>query len=152
MNKRKLQFQQLDHKMRQLANLQRIAIPPIGWIKTIRIALGMSMQQLGKKLSITKQGVQDIEQREREGSVTLKSLREIAHALDLQFVYGFVPKDATLEALIERKARELAKQIVLRTSNSMRLEDQENTKQRIDRAIEEKVAAIKDEMPKILWD
>jgi predicted DNA-binding mobile mystery protein A len=112
----------------------------------------MSLQQLGNRLSITKQSVMDTERREKEGSITLRALRETARALDMQLIYGLVPNDGSLEALIDRKARELALQIVLRTSNTMKLEDQENTKQRIEKAIQERAVAIKNEMPKILWD
>lgn len=101
---------------------------------------------------MTKQGVKDIERREKEGSITIKSLKDAAQALDMEFVYGFVPKDGELEKLIERKARELATQIVLRTSNTMKLEDQENTKTRIEQAIQERTAEIANDMPRILWD
>jgi predicted DNA-binding mobile mystery protein A len=96
--------------------------------------------------------VQDIERREQDGSLTVKSLREVAKAIDMQLVYGFVPMDGSLDALIDRKAREMAKQIVLRTSNSMKLEDQENSRERIAKAIDERAIAIKNEMPKTLWD
>lgn len=57
-----------------------------------------------------------------------------------------------MEALIDRKAEELAKEIVRRTSNTMKLEDQENSRQRIEKAIAERTMAIKSEMPKALWD
>lgn len=152
MGKKSLQIQQLNSKMRAYASLQKVAPPPTGWIKAIRTALGMSMQQLGKRLSITKQSVQDVERREKNGSITIKSLREAAKALDMQLVYGFVPVDGSLEELIDRKAKELAIQIVLRTSNTMKLEDQENTKQRIEKAIREMATTLKNEMPKTLWD
>ena len=152
MSKKSLQIQQLNSKMLAFASLQKIAPPPTGWIKAIRNAIGMSMLQLGKRLSITKQSVQDIERREKDGSISIKALREAARALDMQLVYGFVPNDGSLEALIDRKAKELATQIVQRTSNSMKLEDQENSKQRIEKAIEERATIIKNEMPKTLWD
>ncbi len=152
MSKKSLQIQQLNSKMLAFASLQKVAPPPTGWIKAIRNAIGMSMLQLGKRLSITKQSVQDIERREKDGSISIKALREAARALDMQLVYGFVPNDGSLEELIDRKAKELAKQIVQRTSNSMKLEDQENSKQRIEKAIEERAAIIKNEMPKTLWD
>jgi len=152
MSKNNLLIQQLNAKMEAFAPLQQIAMPPTGWIKAIRLAIGMSMQQLGNKLNRTKQSIQDIEKRESDGSITIKALRETARALDMQLVYGFVPNDGTLDELINRKARELATQIVLRTSNTMKLEDQENSKERIEQAIQERTAAIKNEMPKILWD
>ena len=134
------------------SSLSKISPPPTGWIKAIRLSLGMSLEQLGKKLSITKQSIRDVELREQEGTVSIKSLREAARALDMQLVYGFVPNDGSLEALIDRKAKELATQIVLRTSNTMKLEDQENSKERIEKAIQERAYAIKNEMPKTLWD
>jgi len=152
MSKKSLQIQQLNAKMLAFASLQKVAAPPTGWIKAIRTAVGMSMQQLGSKLSITKQSVQDIEKRENDGTISIKSLREAARVLDMKLVYGFVPNDGSLELLIERKAKELATQIVLRTSNTMKLEDQENTKSRIEKAIQERATIIKNEMPKILWD
>jgi len=152
MGKLSLQLQQLNNKMGEYASLKQVAIPPTGWIKAIRTALGMSMQQLGNKLSVSKQAILDIEKREKSGSITIKSLKEIARALDMQLVYGFVPNDGSLDALIEKRATELATQIVLRTSNTMKLEDQGNTNTRIEKAIKERAEAIKNEMPKILWD
>lgn len=152
MSKKILQIQQLDSKMLAYSSLSKITPPPTGWIKAIRLSLGMSLEQLGNKLSITKQSMRDVELREQEGTISIKSLREAARALDMQLVYGFVPNDGSLEALIDRKAKELATQIVLRTSNTMKLEDQENSKQRIEKAIQERAYAIKNEMPKTLWD
>lgn len=152
MGKKSLQLQQLNSKMLGFASLKQVAMPPIGWIKAIRTAIGMSMQQLGNKLNVSKQGIMDIEKREQDGSVTIKSLREIARAMDMQLVYGFVPNDGSLDALIEKRATELATQIVMRTANTMKLEDQANSKKRIENAIRERAVAIKNEMPKILWD
>jgi len=152
MGKKSLQLQQLNNKMSGFATLKQVAIPPTGWIKAIRTAIGMSMQQLGNKLNVSKQGILDIEKREKDGSITIKSLKEIARALDMQLVYGFVPNDGSLDALIEKRATELATKIVLRTSNTMKLEDQGNSNKRIQKAIEERAASIKNEMPKILWD
>lgn len=152
MYNRSLQLQHLEQKILVLSSLKQVTIPPTGWIKAIRTTLGMSMAQLAKKLSVTKQSVLEMEKREKEGAMTLKSLQQVARALDMQLVYGFVPNDGSLEALIERKATELATQIVLRTSNTMKLEGQENSRQRIEKAIQERATVIKNEMPKILWD
>lgn len=152
MNKKKLQSEQLDRKLKEFTTASQIIQPTTGWIKLIRVSLGMSLQQLANKLSITKQSVQEIETREKEGTITLKTLRDTANALEMQLVIGLVPKDGTIENLIDRKAKELAIRIVSRTSNTMKLEDQENSKQRLQKAIEERTILIKNEMPKILWD
>jgi len=152
MGKKSLQLQQLNNKMWNFATLKQVAAPPTGWIKAIRTTLGMSMQQLGNKLNISKQAILDIEKREKDGFITIKSLKEIARALDMQLVYGFVPNDGSLDALIEKRATELATKIVLRTNNAMKLEDQGITNARIKKAIKERAEEIKNEMPKILWD
>lgn len=152
MGTKSLQLQQLNSKMLGFATLKQVAVPPTGWIKAIRTAIGMSMEQLGNKLSVTKQGILDIEKREKDGSITIKALKEIGRALDMQLVYGFVPNDGSLDALIEKRANELATKIVLRTANTMKLEDQGNSKNRIAKAIKERAAEIKNDMPRILWD
>ncbi len=152
MNKKRLQIEQLDRKLKGFHAAAQVTPPPIGWLKAVRVALGMSLQQLADKMSITKQSVQEIEIREKEGNITLRTLKDAASALDMQLIYGFVPKDGTLDDLIERKAKELASRLVSRTSNTMKLEDQENSKQRIKRALEERTIIIKSEMPKMLWD
>lgn len=152
MGNKSLHLQQLNSKMLGFAALKQVAMPPTGWIRAIRTAIGMTMQQLGNKLHVSKQGVMDMEKREKDGSITIKSLREIARAMDMQLVYGFVPHDGSLEALIEKRATELATQIVMRTANTMKIEDQANTRKRIEAAIRERSTAIQNEMPKILWD
>lgn len=152
MNKKSLQRQQLNDKMLMLASINQVVTPPIGWIKAIRTSLGMSMLQLGNKLSKSKQGIADIEKREKEGAITIKALREVGEALDMKLVYGFVPIDGSLDAFVEKKALKLATKIVMRTSNTMKLEDQENSNERIEKAIKERTNSLKQEMPKILWD
>ncbi len=152
MGTKSLQLQQLNSKMLGFATLKQVAVPPTGWIKAIRTAIGMSMEQLGNKLSVTKQGILDIEKREKDGSITIKALKEIGRALDMQLVYGFVPNEGSLDALIEKRAHELASKIVLRTANTMKLEDQGNSKNRIAKAIKERAAEIKNDMPRMLWD
>jgi predicted DNA-binding mobile mystery protein A len=126
--------------------------PPKGWINTFRISLKMSLRQLGNRLAISAQSVKEIEERESKGTITLNSLRDAASAMDLQLVYGFVSKHDTLEQMIEKRAKELAYEIVMRTNTTMTLEDQQNSRERIEKAISQKAVEIKFEMPKYLWD
>jgi enoyl-CoA hydratase/carnithine racemase len=79
-------------------------------------------------------------------------LRDVANAMDMKLVYGFVSKHESLEQMIEKRAKELATEIVMRTNNTMTLEDQQNSTERIEKAIEQKTNEIKSEMPKYLWD
>lgn len=150
--KSNLQRKQLDEKLRAISALQNVQTPVGGWLKAIRTTLGMSLEQLGNKLGVTKQSIQSLEKREKEGSITINSLKETAQALDMKFVYALLPKDGSLEQLVERKAEILAKDIVMRTTQTMALEDQENAQARLKEAIEERKKEIIESNPKILWD
>lgn len=147
-----LQIDHLHQKMLDFGKVRRVNVSEKGWVHTVRKTLGMSLEQLGRKLSITKSSVRAIEQREADGSITINSLREAAKALDMELIYGFVPIDQTLHHLIDRKAENLARKIVTRTSQSMKLENQENSADRIEKAIWERKEEIMREMPKALWD
>jgi predicted DNA-binding mobile mystery protein A len=150
-NKR-LAIQQLDRKLSKLYILKEVNVPPKGWIHAIRTSLNMSLAQLAKRLKITSVSVREIEERERNKTITLKKLNEIAEALDLQLVYGFLPKESSLEKMIEKRAEQIAREIVLRTSHTMALEDQENSQERIQQAIKDRTRLLKQEIPKHLWD
>lgn len=63
-------------------------------------------------------------------------------------MYGFVPQDDSLEKMIEKRAIELAHKIIMRTSTTMKLEDQENSAQRIREAIADMTEELKRGMPK----
>lgn len=146
-----LLVRQLDKKIQGLFMLKDV-IPSSGWVSTLRQTLNMSLRQLGNKMAITQQSLHAIEKREPEGAVTLKTLKEAANAMDMDLVYGFVPRDGSLEKMIERKAYNLAMVIVNRTSTTMKLEEQENSTQRIKDATQELADELKRELSNSLWD
>ncbi|HQQ93175.1 MAG TPA: mobile mystery protein A [Bacteroidia bacterium] len=150
--KQKLLIEQMDKKLKAFRSLEGSTVPKKGWINSVRISLNMSLRQLAQRMNISAQSVNGLEQREANGSITLNTLRDAANAMDLKLVYGLVPKAETLEKLIEKRAQELAFEIVSRTSNSMRLEDQENSRKRIEKSIRNKTEELMDKMPKYLWD
>ena len=152
LRQQKLIIEQLDRKFLTLKSLNQFSSPERGWIFNIRTALKMSLRQLGKRLGISAQSVKEIEQREAEGSLTLRSLSDVAKALDMKLVYAIIPKEETLERMIEKKADKIAREIVLRTSNTMSLEDQKVSDTRIKKAIKEKADEIINKMPRYLWD
>ena len=151
-NKKKLLIEQLDQKLGHFQKAEVILVPDRGWINTIRTTLNMTMAQLGAKLRITRQGVKKIEESEAKGTITINSLKEAGEALDLKFVYGFVPKDGTIDNLIDSKAKILARKIVLRTNQNMKLEDQGIGDEKINDSIMDLANEIKREMRKSLWD
>jgi len=152
MKKQILILEHIDAKISQLKKAEDLVMPTAGWIYSIRQALGMSMRQLGNRMSITPQSVKEIEEREKSGTITLKVLRQFGQVLNLKLVYGFIPSEGSLEKIIEQRALVLAKEIVNRTSASMKLEDQENKPDRLQKAVKAKAEEIRIQMPKYLWD
>jgi len=148
----RLLVDQVDKKMRALARMESYSFTSEGWINTLRTALHMSLRQLAMRMSVTPQNVKNLEQSEKEGSISIRKLKEIAEVLDMKLVYAFVPKAGSLRKLIEEKATQKAKEIVTRTSHTMALEDQNISNSRIKDAIREKTETIIREMPKYLWD
>ncbi|MEN8186105.1 MAG: mobile mystery protein A [Bacteroidota bacterium] len=151
-NKKKLLIEQLDQKLKPFQKTVMVLVPNNGWINTIRTTLNMTMAQLGTKLNITRQGVKSVEESEVKGTISINSLKEVGEALGLKFVYGFVPKDGTIDNLINSKAEKLARKIVLRTNQNMKLEDQGIGDKKINESINDLANEIKREMRKSLWD
>ena len=151
-NKKKLLIEQLDQKLKPFQKTEVVLVPDKGWINTIRTTLNMTMAQLGSKLNVTRQGIKGIEESEAKGSISINSLKEAGEALGLKFVYGFVPKDGTIDNLIKSRAKKLAKKIVLRTNQNMKLENQGISDKKIKQSIIDLATEIKREMRKSLWD
>lgn len=84
----------------------------------------MTLAQLGHRLGITPQSVQDLEAREREGRITLERLREAADALGCDVVVTLVPR-TSLEAIVRTQARARIAAERERVAHTMRLEAQE---------------------------
>jgi predicted DNA-binding mobile mystery protein A len=120
---RALARRQLDKRLTPLRDTQSLAPPPRGWIRAIREALGMTMKQLGKRLSVSQPRVSKIEKAEVDASITLDTLRRTAHAMDCQLIYAFIPR-RPLEDLVEERARAHARSIMGATAHTMALEDQ----------------------------
>ncbi len=149
---KKIRIQQLDKKIDKFKRVNKTDIPKTGWIYNLRTAISMSLSQLGKKLNMTPQGVRELEQREVNKSITISSLENVAKILDMNFVYGFIPKEGSLEKKFNSKIKEKAKIVVNRTSVMMELEDQKNQQKRIKNSIKEKIAEFEHNTPKYLWD
>ena len=151
-NNKKLLIEQLDQKLVEFKDAGLVLLPQKGWINTIRTTLNMTREQLGSKLKLSKGAIQKIEERESTGQITINKLRAVGQALDMKFVYGFVPINGTIDNLINLKAEKLARKIVLRTNQNMKLEDQGIGDEKINESIEDLASEIKREMRKSLWD
>ena len=93
---------ELDRQFCDFAKLQRNPTPRCGWTKTIRLALGMSSKALGARMGVTAQGVRKLEQAEEGGTITLNTLARIAHGLDCEVHYIFVPRTSLVQQVLQR--------------------------------------------------
>jgi predicted DNA-binding mobile mystery protein A len=123
--------------------------PDNGWVNAIRVSIKMSLRQLGERLHITPQGVRDLEKREKEGAITINTLKEVGRVLDMDLVYGFISRHNSLEEMIEERAREIAEEVVLK---AIKLDNQKNSENDVKKAIQQKTYEISSKMPSNLWD
>ena len=129
---RQLRLSQLDR------TLQDMRTPPprptSGWISSVREALGITLDQIGKQIGSSRQAVQQLERAEATDRITLSALRRAAEAMGCELVYALVPKSGTFAELAERPARDRAARDVKSVMHTMMLEDQkpENADQLIE--------------------
>ncbi|MNK12048.1 helix-turn-helix protein [compost metagenome] len=119
----KLRRTQLDRFFKDLF-LSSTKPPKEGWVKEIRQALGMSLQDLAERVGVIKQRVNKIESDEVAGKLTLETLRNVADAMNCDFVYYLVPRGEGLQKTLEKQAQQAAKEVVANTEYSMQLEEQ----------------------------
>lgn len=116
----KLRRRQLDEKLSQLRGL---GILPRGYIREIREALEMSSYQLADRLGVSQSTVMDLENSERNRTISLKSLERAAEALGCKVVYALVP-DSSLEQMVAEQSQLRAKEISSAIFRTMALEQQ----------------------------
>jgi predicted DNA-binding mobile mystery protein A len=147
----KLARHQLDATLRRFEPLKAIFPPTKGWIRAIRDVLGMTGQQLANRLNVNKQRVSRIEHDEKLGKIKVETLRNVAEALDCEFVYCFVPKNS-LEQTVRQQAEIISKKRMARSNQMMRLEKQELSKTEKNSAMQDLIDEIIGTMPKTLWN
>jgi predicted DNA-binding mobile mystery protein A len=115
--------QRLDERLLKLKPEDQFKVPPKGWVRAIRDALGMSGVQFAKRLAIRPQSVEALEKSETNGSIQLKTLRRAAEALDCTLVYALVP-NTSLEGMVRARAHKIATHDLARVAHTMKLEAQ----------------------------
>lgn len=123
---------------RRLAGYRELdaPVPPRGWVRAVREALGMSAADLGRRMGLTRQAVSQLEASEADGTIQLDTLRRAAEALDSVLVYAIVPR-ASLDEIVTGRARALAEAAVEGVEHSMALEAQSAGEDDRDRLIQE---------------
>jgi predicted DNA-binding mobile mystery protein A len=138
----------LDERFMDLGPAKRYAAPVRGWIKAIREALGMTAEQLAKRLGVKQPSIVAMEQSEVKDSIELATLRRVAKALDCTLVYAFVP-NKPLETMVRDRARAFARGRRKPVEHSMLLEGQ-NVKRKNSEAQLDDI--VRETNPRLFWD
>ena len=113
----------LDSRFAEIGAAEHFTPPVRGWIKALREALGMSSQQLARRLAISQPSLAAMERSEAKGTAQLRSLRRVAAALDCQLVYALVP-NKPLDTMLRERVRQVARQRLPAVAHTMLLEQQ----------------------------
>ncbi|HEU5281590.1 MAG TPA: mobile mystery protein A [Gammaproteobacteria bacterium] len=126
MSNHRLTIKQLDRQLKAWRALSvQYGRPKAGWVKTLREALCMTAEQLGTRLGVTRGRVAQLEDAEINDAVTLRALKNAAHAMGCELVYAIVPKKQTsLEALIRAQIERFVDERVGSVHHTMLLENQ----------------------------
>ncbi len=127
------------------------SMPPNGWLRMVRNALGMTGEQLANRLGVTKARISKAEQDELTGSVTLKTIQNMASAMNCRFVYAVVPENE-IEAIIKKRAFDKARKQIKSASTQMALEAQTLADKQLEFAVDELASKIIEKMPSDLWN
>jgi len=138
----------VNQAVRQFGGISML--PPEGWLRTIRTALRMSGPQLASRLGVTKARISKAEKDEITGSLTIKTMQNMAEAMGCRFVYAVIP-EAEVEEVIKRRAIQKAREKVKSASTHMALEAQTLSKDQLEFEIERIAAEIVEKMPSDLW-
>ncbi len=121
-----LMINQLDRQFKEWQILKhKSGKPRAGWIKTLRVALCMSTEQLANRLGLKRGRINQLEHAEIHDAITLRTLKKAANALGCEVIYAIVPKgNSTLETIIKNRANQVAKERVSQVAHTMSLEAQ----------------------------
>lgn len=126
-------------------------MPSEGWIRSVRIALGMSGAQLGRRLGVTRASVSNTEKAELNGGVTLKAMQQMAEGMGCRFVYAIVP-EKDIEDVVYQRALVKAREQVKAASVHMALEEQALSKDQLDIEVKRLADEMLDTGSTELWN
>ncbi len=114
----------LQAKAASIHQVEKLTPPTDGWLKAIRMALGMPSTYPARKLGITASTFREFERGEAVGSITLKTLKRAADVMGCDVVYTLVPRAGSFDAVIKNQAHKRAESLVRPVAHSMMMEGQ----------------------------
>jgi predicted DNA-binding mobile mystery protein A len=121
---REMRLRQLSKSLAAFEVARSNPRPQLGWLRAIREALGLTLNQVGKNSRTTRQRIKSFEDAEKQDRITIASLRRVAEAMGCELVYAIVPKSWTIVELAEKPAADEATKRVLAVEHTMALENQ----------------------------
>ncbi|MBV8593275.1 MAG: mobile mystery protein A [Caulobacteraceae bacterium] len=141
----------LERLLAPLRATEDLARPPRGWIRALREALGLTTTELGKRMGMSQSRVPRIEQGEVDGTLTMKTLRLAAEAMDCALVYALVP-NRPLDEMLRERAHIVADRQLARTDQTMKLENQGLARADLRAERERLIEGLLRGDPRRLWD
>ncbi|SRR5713101_7343443 len=126
---RHLRIKQLSQSLAGFEGARRTIRPHRGWLRAIRQALGLSLDEVASNLETNRQSVLKFEKAEAMDRITLRSLKRVAEAMSCELVYAIVPKKGSIVDLaqndgISKRTRDEITNRVHSVEHTMALEDQ----------------------------
>ena len=101
---------ELERQMRPYRRARKNSRPREGWLRAVRLASGISAEQIAQVMDFTPKMVFQMERSEQAGKISLDRLGKMARALECDLVYGMVSWHRSLED----RAMELVEQTLWR--------------------------------------
>jgi len=75
--------------------------PRDGWVRGIREAIGLPVEELERRVGVQRWEIHRIEKSEQSQRVMLSTLKRAAEGLGCEVVYALVPKEGTLKEMAQ---------------------------------------------------
>ena len=114
----------LDEVLASFRESMRSLKPATGYVRAIRESLGMSAEQLARRIGVSRATIVTLERSEARGRITLASHEKLSRGLGCRVVYALVPEmGASLADMKRARARKVARsQLASRQADRSELE------------------------------
>lgn len=77
--------------------------PPGGWLRAVRVALGLTPRRLAERAGVSRTAVLHAELAEGAGSVSLTTLARYADAMECNLYYALIPRAGSLRRTLQSR-------------------------------------------------
>jgi transcriptional regulator with XRE-family HTH domain len=88
---------ELERQMRPYRRARKSPRPPEGWLRAMRLAVGIPAERVAQAMGFTEKMVFQTERAEQSRKISLLHLERMARALECDLVYGLAPWHRSLE-------------------------------------------------------